>query len=232
MPEVMTTLNAIREHQPCVSGWVTVLAAVSKTKADDEPFPLAILLNSNGLDDTLWALRVRPDLSALWRLYAVWCVRQVQHLLTDSRSLDALEVAERYARGAAGNTELAAARTAAWTAATKAAPKAAREAAAEAAWAAATEAAGAAATEAVKAPAWAIASTAATEAAMEAAAEAAMEAAWAAAWTAAKAAARAAAWTAAAEAAMTAAREAAREAARDAQAAKLRAILAAGEWVE
>lgn len=216
MPEVMTTLNAIREHQPCVSGWVTVLAAVSKTKADDEPFPLAILLNSNGLDDTLWALRVRPDLSALWRLYAVWCVRQVQHLLTDSRSLDALEVAERYARGAAGNTELAAARTAAW--------------------AAATEAAGAAATEAVKAPAWAIASTAAgaaaTEAAMEAAAEAAMEAAWAAAWTAAKAAARAAAWTAAAEAAMTAAREAAREAARDAQAAKLRAILAAGEWVE
>ena len=52
------------------------------------------------------------------RLYAVWCARQVQHLMTDQRSIDALDVAERYANGLANENELAAASDAAeWDAA-------------------------------------------------------------------------------------------------------------------
>lgn len=63
------------------------------------------------------------------RLFAVWCVRntplsdgrKVGDLLTDPRSLAALEVAERYANGNATDDELAAAwdaaRAAAWAAA-------------------------------------------------------------------------------------------------------------------
>ncbi len=79
----------------------------------------------------------------------------MQHLLSDQRSIDALDVAERYATGHATDAELEtardaawAARTAAWDPARDAAWAAARDAAWAAAWAAwdpARDAAGAAA---------------------------------------------------------------------------------------
>jgi hypothetical protein len=47
------------------------------------------------------------------RLFACWCVRQVWHLLTDIRSRNAVEVAERYAEGKASKEELVAAEKAA-----------------------------------------------------------------------------------------------------------------------
>ena len=94
-----TTLNKIREHKPCTSGWEKLLSYLGKTKADDEPLAITTILDSNGLDDALWCLRAVEGYDREIRLYAVWCARQVQHLLTDQRSLDALDVAERYANG-------------------------------------------------------------------------------------------------------------------------------------
>jgi hypothetical protein len=148
-----TTLNAIRAHDPCVEGWGKLLAHLGKTGPDDEPVTLATILDSNGLDDALWALRCVTGHDGAIRHYAVWCARQVQHLMTDPRSLAALDVAERYADGLATDEELsaawdaawAAARTAAWTAAWAAAWAAARTAAWAAAWDAARTAAWAAA---------------------------------------------------------------------------------------
>jgi hypothetical protein len=55
------------------------------------------------------------------RKFAVWCARQVQHLMTDPRSVAALDVAERHAEGLATDEELAAAGAAAWDAAVDAA---------------------------------------------------------------------------------------------------------------
>ncbi len=81
------------------------------------------------------------------RLFAVRCARRVQHLMTDPRSIKALDVAERYANGQATDDELSAARYAAWAAASAAeaaASAAAWYAARAEAWAAARAAASAA----------------------------------------------------------------------------------------
>jgi len=112
-----TTLNQIREKSPCADGWKKLLAYLGKTKADDEPLSLITILDSNGIDDALWCLRAVTGYDREILLYAVWCARQVQHLMTDKRSLDALDVAERYANGLATENELAAASDAAWAAA-------------------------------------------------------------------------------------------------------------------
>lgn len=112
-----TTLNKIREHAPCSSGWTKLLGTLGKTKSDDEPLAFLTILSSNGIDDALWCLRSAPEYNRDSRLFAVWCARQVQHLMTDARSIDALDVAERHIDGLASNDELSAAREAAWEAA-------------------------------------------------------------------------------------------------------------------
>jgi len=111
---ITTTLNKIRDHKPCEDGWEKLLKYLGKTSADDEPLPLLTILDSNGLDDTLWCLRTVPEHNKEWRLFAVWCARKVQHLMKDPRSLAALDVAERYAEGRATDNELKTARAAAW----------------------------------------------------------------------------------------------------------------------
>jgi hypothetical protein len=108
-----TTLNKIRKHHPCESGWTKLLATLNKTKADDVDVSFLTILESNGLDDALWCLRSTPEYNRDSRLFAVWCARQVQHLMQDERSLNALDVAERHADGLATDEELAAARAAA-----------------------------------------------------------------------------------------------------------------------
>ncbi|MCX6499582.1 MAG: hypothetical protein NTU93_12410 [Arthrobacter sp.] len=129
-----TTLNAIRAHSPCESGWKKLLHYLGKTVADDEPLSIVTILDSNGFHDALWCLRAVEGHDREIRLYAVWCARQVQHLMTDPRSVAALDVAERNANGTATAEELAAVRSAAWSAAGDAAWAAAGAAAWDAAW--------------------------------------------------------------------------------------------------
>jgi len=54
-----------------------------------------ILKNKNiPSSDRLWVvLRTQIVSKKLMRLFAVWCARQVQHLMIDSRSIKALDVA-------------------------------------------------------------------------------------------------------------------------------------------
>ncbi len=172
---MITTLNKIRAYEPCASGWQTLLTNLEKVRADDEPLSIATIFDSNGLADALWCLRAVEGHDREIRLFAVWCARQVQHLMADPRSLAALDVAERFANGEAGDAELIAAgdaaRDASWAAANAA------WAARNAAWAAANAARAAAG--AAGAASWAAANTAraAAGAASWAAARAAMDAA-------------------------------------------------------
>ena len=93
-------------------------------------------------EDRLWVILHTEFVSdKLMRLFAVWCARQVQHLMTDARSITALDVAEKFANGLATKDELFAAWYAARTAARDAALDAALDAASDAAWYAASDAA-------------------------------------------------------------------------------------------
>ena len=101
-----TTLNKIRSHLPCGKGWKTLLKSLGKTEADDEPLPLLQILESNGLFDALWCLKAVPGFEREKRLLAVAFVEEVVHLITDPRSLSAIDVARRYANGQATEQEL------------------------------------------------------------------------------------------------------------------------------
>ena len=159
-----TTLNKIRACSPCASGWTMLLKNLGKTKPDDEPLAITTILDSNGIDDALWCLRAVDGHQSEMRLYAVDCARSVQHLMTDQRSITAIDVAERHAYGLATDAELDAARAAASDAAWAAAWAAARDAAGDAAW----DAGRAAAWAAARAAAWNTAGDAARAAAGDA----------------------------------------------------------------
>jgi len=132
-----TTLNQIRAHSPCRAGWEKLLRSLGKTAADDEPLWLDTVLDHNGIDDALWCLRAVENFDREIRLYAVWCARRVWHLMSDPRSVAALDVAERYARREASDVELSAAAEAAEAAAASAASAETMWAAEAARWAAA-----------------------------------------------------------------------------------------------
>ena len=181
---IQITLNKIKAHDPCQDGWIKLLESKGKTTADDEEFPLSDVLDSNGLGDALWCLRCLPEHDNKWRLLAVKFAREVEHLMKDERSIKALDVAEKHARGEVSHDELEAARVAANAAARAAnadddAYSAAAWAAEATAWAAdayacaafwaawdARNAASAAACAAAWAPAWAAVGDAACDSAM------------------------------------------------------------------
>ena len=180
-------------------------------KWGDCPFDLLSLLSDERMPavDRIAAFANCTEVSdSAKRIFAVRCVRGTPlqdgrksvDLITDPRSLNALDIAYKHAIGEASNEELSAALAAAWTAAWTAA----QTAASEAAWYAAFDGA--------RAAAWTAAWTAASEAAWDAARDAARDAAWAASWAAASEAAWAASWAAASEAAWAAALDGARAA--------------------
>ena len=105
-----TTLNKIREHGPCSFVWLKLLRYLGKAKPDDEPLSLATILKANGLGDAIWCLRAVDGCEREMRLFAVKCVRSLQHEISDRRSLDALDVAEAYANGLATVAQLRRAR--------------------------------------------------------------------------------------------------------------------------
>ncbi|VUD64268.1 unnamed protein product [Burkholderia pseudomallei] len=158
-PRFTVTLAALRKAGACYEGYNKLVRSIqgkafSAEDADrnsyipfkhDAEIPLLDILKSNGLDDALWTLRCISGADRDLRLFAVWCARQVEHLMEDQRSKDALNVAERFVNGEATDEERNAARNAAWDAARCAAGDAAwsaRKAARAAAWGGARGAAG------------------------------------------------------------------------------------------
>ena len=171
----LLTLSAIRAKRPCESGWRKLLAHLGKTVADDRPLSMLTVLESTGLDETLWCLRCVKGRDGAIRMLACDFAQEVAHFNADPRVQAAIDTARRYASGDATSAEMASARKAAWAASAMAADFDASEAAA---WAAAETAAYAAAADAAANDA----AHAAARAAMRAARRAAtLDAAWSAA---------------------------------------------------
>jgi len=110
-------------------------------------------------EDVIWLLCRKDFMTDKdLRLFAVWCAREALKLVDnpDKRSVDACNIAEKFANNQATTEDMAAARDAAWAAAGDAAGAAAGDAAGAAAGAAAwaAGAAGAAARAAARAAAW------------------------------------------------------------------------------
>lgn len=119
-PIYAVTLATLREHHACFNGYnkvVRMLQGKPFSQGDDEresyiksshdaPISLVTIANNNGIDDALWTLRCISNCNRDARLFAVWCARQVEHLMADPRSKDALNVAEHFANGRATAEEM------------------------------------------------------------------------------------------------------------------------------
>jgi hypothetical protein len=121
-------------------------------------------------EDVIWLLCRKEFMSDKdIRLFAVWCARESFKLqeLVDERSINACNVAERFANGEATKDEMYAAQSAAWSVqstAWSAAWYAAQSAAWSAAWSAAQSTAWSAARSAAQSAAWSAARSAARSA--------------------------------------------------------------------
>ena len=201
---MQTTLNKIKSHSPCglsqpkdiQKGWGKILNHLNKTEADDEVLELRTILESNGINDTIWAFRAVEWKDKEIRLFAADCAELVLHVYEkqyprDNRPRKSIQAARDYANGLISEEELHAARNAAkaaWDAAAWAAGWAANAAWAamaasrDVAWSAAGDA------RAAWAAAWdarAASAARAARAARDAAGDAAYAAAWDAVWSAA-----------------------------------------------
>jgi hypothetical protein len=133
-----TTLELIREKNPCEESWLELLKSLDKTKADSEPIELTYILETLGIDDAIWALRSLEGKDKEIRLFAADCAESVLHIFekeypNDDRPRKAIRAARDYANGFINAQELknaaAAAANAAFTAAAAAAANAAGTAA-------------------------------------------------------------------------------------------------------
>jgi len=140
---IQTTFRKLHDAGACKERYRFLAKALGGIKAYGVNTPITLLqiLDINGLDDALWALRACPDSDTFARLLACDYAEHVLRIFEtqypdDDRPRKAIAVSRRYARGEATDAELSAARAAAGYAAGAAALAAARAAAGYARYAA------------------------------------------------------------------------------------------------
>ncbi len=152
-----TTLKLCKENYACASGFKTLKKSLPDSK-DTDLIPLTHIVESNGLNDAIWALRatILPCREFITE-FAVWCAEQVLYIFEkrypeDKRVRECIEGVRKYQKGEIQKDELKALRSAAYTAysaagAADAAYTATYSAAADAAYTAAYAAGAASATD-------------------------------------------------------------------------------------
>lgn len=111
---VHTSLNKIFLCNPSKELWDRLLARLGKFLPDDEPLNFHTIVCNIGLHSALWCCQSLPEFDKHWRLYAVWCARQLRHnqkhyskaMRGYELFVEVIEVAERYANGGATPEDL------------------------------------------------------------------------------------------------------------------------------
>ena len=172
---ITTTFKVLRENGACTARYKHLAKALGgiATYGKTTPIPLLEILETNGLDDALWALRVcklSEEDEKKMHLLACDFAEHTIHIYEnyypeDKRPRNAIKVKRKWVNGESDDAASDAARAAARAAAGGAALAEARDAASAAARAAAWGAAGDAASAAARAAAWGAAWGAAGDAA-------------------------------------------------------------------
>ena len=151
---IYTTLQLCKDNDACEEGYKKLLKGVGLNYPKDKPISLLKVLETNDLDDALWALQEASigDNKIFSMKFGVWCARQSykyweSEYPNDNRVLECIEATAGFIEGDVGQGELSAAwsaaesaaRSAAWSAAESA--RSAARSARSAAWCAARSAA-------------------------------------------------------------------------------------------
>lgn len=130
-----TTLNKLKAAGACTERYKVLLTALGKTESDDEELTILKIIETNGIQDAIWALRTVEGKDKELRLFAADCAEMVlpiyeKQFPNDDRPRKAIQAARDYANGLITD----AASAAAWAAARTTARTAAWDAAWDAAW--------------------------------------------------------------------------------------------------
>jgi hypothetical protein len=97
-----TTLQLCKEKSACPEGFKNLKKSLGKDHSKTDLIPLTHIIESNGLQDALWALRATvEDSDYLAREFAIFCARQSLPIYEakhpeDSRVRDCIDASERY----------------------------------------------------------------------------------------------------------------------------------------
>lgn len=72
-----TTLNKIRVYNPCVKGYITLRDSLPPDAAMNTPITFEHILNSNGIDDALWLLRVLGPVNEQAEAFVLECLDEI-----------------------------------------------------------------------------------------------------------------------------------------------------------
>lgn len=109
-----TTLRRCLKVEPPPNYFGKLLIHLGKQRVDDDPLPYTEIVEALGILCALYFCTAEPEHERHWRRFAVWCARQVEHLIKSPECAAALDVADRFTRGEASRQDLDAASAAAW----------------------------------------------------------------------------------------------------------------------
>jgi len=106
--KLKTILYYIYTYRPSDGFWKKLLKGLGEDPNynEDREVSLRFILENNGLDDALWALRGFGVTAEPKKLFFLFCAENVRHLMIDERSTNALDVARLYLKGEATRDEM------------------------------------------------------------------------------------------------------------------------------
>ena len=103
----MVTLDQIKKHEPSYSMWEILTSIHGKDEdALHKPFPLSSILDSNGLEDTLWCFRCLPEYRDNFVEFTLFLIKHAERYTNDKRVPHCKDVIRKYLRGEVNTEEL------------------------------------------------------------------------------------------------------------------------------